>query len=53
MKKVPSLFEFLSYMNNFSTGVVNTFYDYKDFENWIYLKGVYANMPNPLFQMAK
>ena len=40
-------------MNNFTTGVISTCVDYKDFENWIYKKGVYSNIPSPLWAMFK
>jgi len=43
--KIPSLFEFLSYMNNFTTGYIGLWVDYKEHDNWIQLKGDYENIP--------
>ena len=43
--EIPSFFEYLSYMNNFNFSVVGPYVDYKEYENWIKLKGCYANIP--------
>ena len=43
----------LVYTFNVPSCVASPFYEYKDFEDWIELKGHYQQIPNPLASGAK
>lgn len=42
---MPSFFEYFAYMNNFQNGFSGPYVDYMEYDNWIKMKGCYANIP--------
>jgi lysophospholipid acyltransferase len=47
LAKIPSFFKMTAYTFNLSSCIASPFYEYKDFEDWIELKGRYKNIPDP------
>lgn len=45
--KIPPFYKLLVYTFNVPSCIASPFYEYKDFEDWIELKGEYANIPDP------
>eukprot|EP01017_Pseudomicrothorax_dubius_P032320 TRINITY_DN4219_c0_g1_i4.p1 TRINITY_DN4219_c0_g1~~TRINITY_DN4219_c0_g1_i4.p1 ORF type:complete len:356 (-),score=35.88 TRINITY_DN4219_c0_g1_i4:163-1230(-) len=45
IEKLPSLLYFYSYNFNFSTAIVNPVFAYKDFDDFVYLRGSYKDIP--------
>jgi len=43
--ELPSLYEYLSYCVFFPLGTIGPCFDYKDFDNFMSLKGNYKNIP--------
>ncbi len=53
IKELPSLLEFISFNNCFSTALAGPCYDFIQHKNWIEQKGVFANIPSTLPQMFR
>jgi len=47
VEKLPSFFKVLVYTFNLPSCIASPFYEYRDFEDWIELKGKYKSIPNP------
>jgi lysophospholipid acyltransferase len=47
LAKMPSFFKMTAYTFNLPSCIASPFYEYKDFEDWIELKGRYKNIPDP------
>ena len=48
ISKLPPFYKVLVYTFNVPSCIASPFYEYKDFEDWIELKGHYEQIPNPL-----
>ena len=48
LKQMPSFFKILVYTFNLPGCIASPFYEYQDFEDWIEIKGRYANIPSTL-----
>ena len=48
IEKMPEFYKILVYTFNLPSCIASPFYEYKDFEDWIELKGRYQRIPNPL-----
>ena len=47
LSEMPSIFKILVYTFNVPSCIASPFYEYKDFEEWMELKGRYKNIPDP------
>ena len=53
IREMPTFFEYVSYMNCFTTSICGPYIDYMEHKNWMKMRGIHSQIPFPAWPLLK